>query len=287
MINKMKKIIIALSIVGLLGGCATNPITGRKQLNTVSEEQLFPQSFAAYKETLAKSQLSNDGYKNAQVTRVGKRIQAAVEKFFRETNNPGALKNYQWEYKVIESDELNAWCMPGGKVAFYTGILPVCKDDTGIAVVMGHEIAHAIANHGGERMSQGQLLGTVGQVGGILLGNSGASAVTQQGILQAYGIGSQVGILNYSRKHESEADEMGILFMALAGYDPTEAPAFWERMEQMTQASSDGKERVPEFMSTHPHPQTRINDLNKLMEVAKAVYQARSIAPYFEYKKRK
>ncbi|MFV0238277.1 MAG: M48 family metallopeptidase [Flavobacteriales bacterium] len=279
----MKKIITGLCSIVLFLGCATNPITGRKQLSMVSETNLFPQSFAAYQQTLKKSKLSTNAQHNAQVQRVGKRIQVAVEKFFNDIGKPHALANYKWEYKVIESDQLNAWCMPGGKVAFYTGILPVCKDDAGIAVVMGHEIAHAIANHGGERMSQGKLI-NIGS-SAVAIGAGGASASTQQAIMQAYGIGSQVGMLSYSRKHEAEADEMGILFMALAGYDPTVAPAFWERMEAMS--NTNGQQAPPEFMSTHPHPKTRIAELNAIMPIAKQVYQTKSIEPYFLAKKRK
>ncbi len=279
----MKRIITGILLSALIIGCATNPVTGRKQLSMVSESTLFPQSFAAYKQTLSESKVSTNTKYNAQVQRVGKRIQAAVEKFFTDMGKPEALANYQWEYKVIESEQLNAWCMPGGKVAFYTGILPVCKDDAGVAVVMGHEIAHAIANHGGERMSQGQLISLGGAA--VALGSGGASASTQELLMQAYGIGSQVGMLSYSRKHESEADEMGILFMALAGYDPLAAPAFWERMESMSAAS--GGENPPEFLSTHPHPKTRIDDLNALMPVAKQVYQTKSIQPYFQAKGKK
>ncbi len=279
----MKKIITGILLSTLIIGCATNPVTGRKQLSMVSESTLFPQSFAAYQQTLKKSKLSTNTKYNAQVQRVGKRIQAAVEKFFTDMGKSEALANYKWEYKVIESEQLNAWCMPGGKVAFYTGILPVCRDDNGVAVVMGHEIAHAIANHGGERMSQGQLIGLGGYA--VAMGSGGASASTQELLMQAYGIGSQVGMLSYSRKHESEADEMGLLFMALAGYDPFGAPAFWERMESMSAASKGGK--PPEFLSTHPHPKTRISDLNALMPVAKQVYQTKSIQPYFQAKGKK
>ncbi len=278
----MKKKFIGLLTAVLLIGCAVNPVTGRKQISTVSETDLFPQSFSAYQQTLSESKLSTNSEYNAQVQRVGKRIQTAVEKFFNDTGKSSALDNYKWEYKVIESDQLNAWCMPGGKVAFYTGILPVCENDAGMAVVMGHEIAHAIANHGGERMSQSGLIGTLGQIGAVAMGAGGVGTGTQQAIMQAYGIGSQATILKYSRKHESEADEMGILFMALAGYDPSVAPEFWNRMEAMTAAS--GGEAPPEFLSTHPHPQTRIHDLNLLMPIANQVYKTKSIQPYFKYK---
>ncbi len=263
----------------LISSCATNPVTGRSQLNTIPEETLFPQSFAIYNETLSKEKISTNAHYNQQVKRVGKRIQAAVEKFFNDINRLEALKNYRWEYKVVENKELNAWCLPGGKVAFYTGILPICQDDQGIAVVMGHEIAHAIANHGAERMSQSGLISGIGQLGGEALGVSGMNSNTQNLILQAYGVGSQVGILSYSRKHESEADEMGLLFMALAGYDPAAAPAFWKRM-----AAANSSASPPEFLSTHPHSSTRIADLNAMLPIAEQVYISKSIEPYFKAK---
>ncbi|MEN8139326.1 MAG: M48 family metallopeptidase [Bacteroidota bacterium] len=280
----MKKFLVLFVIIGLMSvGCGTNPVTGRKQLNFVSESQIFPQSFAAYQQVLDSVKISDNTVQVEQVKRVGLKIQKAVEKFFTEIGQPNTLDNYEWEYNVIESEQLNAWCMPGGKVAFYTGILPVCQDDAGIAVVMGHEIAHAIANHGAERMSQASVQNTVGQLGAIALGTAGTSEQNTQLILQAYGIGSQVGMLAYSRDHESEADEMGILFMALAGYDPTVAPEFWKRMQAMSSAS--GGQNPPEFLSTHPHPTTRIDDLNNMMPYAVEAYKTGSVKKYLDSKK--
>ncbi|MFT5754522.1 MAG: putative Zn-dependent protease, partial [Flavobacterium sp.] len=177
--------------------------------------------------------------------------------------NAGYLKDYQWEYNLVEDSAVNAWCMPGGKIVFYTGILPICKDDAGIAAVMGHEVAHALANHGQQRMSAG-LLQQVGQVGtAVLVGNK--SAETQALVMQAYGVGSQVGgMLPFSRSHESEADMIGLTLMAIAGYEPMNAVYVWERMS----ANSNGS-APPEFLSTHPSNQTRIRELTALVPEAK------------------
>jgi predicted Zn-dependent protease len=280
----MKLIFIMTLILMMLSSCATNPVTGRKQASTVTNADIFPQSFAAYNETLAKEKLSTNKAYNDQVTRVGRKIQASAERYFIEAGMPNYLKDYKWEYKVIESKELNAWCMPGGKVAFYTGIMPVCGDDAGLAVVMGHEIAHAIANHGAERMSQAQIQQTVGVLGAVALGAGGVSGGTSNLVLQAYGVGSEMGMLSYSRKHESEADEMGLLFMALAGYDPKEAPAFWKRME--AKSSEKGDSKPPVFLSTHPNSSTRVSDLTRLMPIAEEVYKTGSPKPYLDMKRK-
>ena len=202
------------------------------------------------------------------VKRVGKNIQEATTKFLTEKGYGELLKGYEWEFNLIESDQVNAFCMPGGKVAFYTGILPYCKDEVGVAVVMGHEVSHAIAEHGNERLSQ-QL---VQQLGGVALAVAvnEKPAETQALCMAAYGVGTQYGVmLPFSRKHESEADELGLYFMALAGYNPTEAPKFWERM------SKSGGQKPPEFLSTHPSDETRISDLNAHMPKAMEYYKNR------------
>lgn len=201
------------------------------------------------------------------VKNCGVRIQKAVETYMAQKNLQKQLEGFQWEFNLIESETINAFCMPGGKVAFYTGIMPLCKDEIGVAVVMGHEIAHAIANHGGERMSQGLLQ----QMGGVALSVAlkEKAESTQQLALAAYGAGSNVfGILPFSRLHETEADKLGIIFMAMAGYNPQEAPKFWQRMA----ALNKGK-KPPEFLSTHPSDQTRIDNLNKAMPEALTYYK--------------
>ena len=191
------------------------------------------------------------------VVRVGKRIQKAVETYFANEGLDGQLKNYSWEYNLIEDNQVNAWAMPGGKVAFYTGILPICQDDAGVAVVMGHEIAHAVANHGRERMSQG-LIAQLG-LSSLQAALGQNPTATKNLLLQASGAATQLGVLAFSRSQESEADRLGLIFMSMAGYDPKEAPQFWQRMAQ----NSGGGGSTPQFLSTHPSTDTRISDLNR------------------------
>jgi len=220
-----------------------------------------------YQEVISKSSLSTNQEQVAMVKRVGIKIQKAVEQYLAQKGASDQLAGFAWEFNLIQDDKtVNAWCMPGGKVAFYTGIIPICKDETGIAVVMGHEVAHAIANHGKERMSQGLLQ----QFGlSTLSAAMGQNAtMTKQIFLQAIGMGANLGMLKFSRQHESEADRIGLIFMAMAGYDPRQAPKFWERMTSM----SNGR-KPPEFMSTHPSDRSRIKDLNGWMPEALAVYR--------------
>ncbi|HBH21851.1 MAG TPA: peptidase M48 [Cytophagales bacterium] len=247
----------------MIYSCATVPVTGRSQLSLISNSEILPMSFSQYEQVMDSSKLSDDKEKVQMIKTVGNRIQLAVEEFMREKGHSDELNGYEWEFNLIDADVANAWCMPGGKVAFYTGILPICKDETGVAVVMGHEVAHAIANHGRERMSQG----LVQQMGGVALSVALDEQPEQTQALfgQAYAIGSSVGVmLPFSRLHESEADKLGLYFMALAGYDPNEAPKFWERMK-----AASGGQAPPEFLSTHPSNETRINDLKA--EIPKAM----------------
>jgi predicted Zn-dependent protease len=198
---------------------------------------------------------------------VGGRVQRAVEEYFAGLGRSGELKDYKWEFNLIESAEVNAWCMPGGKVAFYTGILPVCRNDTGIAVVMGHEVAHAVAKHGAERMSHGLLA----QMGGMALSAALANEPqrTQALWMGAFGLGAQYGVLlPFSRTQESEADHLGLVFMAKAGYSPEAAIAFWQRM-----SAQGGGAAPPEFMSTHPSDQTRIENIQRLLPEALKEYK--------------
>jgi predicted Zn-dependent protease len=249
--------------------CATVPITERRSLQLLPDSELMAMSLQQYAEVLKQSKLSTDPQKIQMVRRVGERIAGAAEDFFREAGMEAEIKNYKWEFNLIDDDKMvNAWCMPGGKVAVYTGLLPVAKDETGLAVVMGHEIAHAIARHGNERMSQGLLL----QLGGIGLAaamgsNPGATANI---FMAAYGAGAQLGfLLPYSRMHEGEADRIGLVLMAKAGYDPRQAIPFWERMNQA------GGARPPEFLSTHPAPETRIAKIRELIPEAMRHYRPR------------
>lgn len=258
----------AVALTVLLAACATVPITGRRQLSLISDSQMNTMSFTQYDQVIAESKLSKDATKTAQVRRVGVDIQHAVEKYFQQQGQSQQLQGYEWEFNLIESEEANAWCMPGGKVAFYTGILPLCKDDTGVAVVMGHEVAHAVAKHGSERMSQQMAL----QLGGLALSEAMSSKPEQTRNLWmgVFGLGAQVGVmLPFSRSHESEADRLGLIFMAMAGYDPRQAPKFWERM------AVEGGGSPPEFLSTHPSDATRVRQLNEYMAEALPYYQGR------------
>ena len=250
-------------------GCATVPVTGRKSLNLLPDSELLSMSLQQYDDVLKKSKLSNDPAKVHMVNRVGERIARATEQFFKEQGMESEIRNYKWEFTLIEDDKVaNAWCMPGGKVAVYTGILPITQNDTGLAVVMGHEISHAIAKHGNERMSQ-QLLAQLGAVGlsAALSSNPGA---TSEIFMAAYGLGANVGILlPYSRVQESEADHIGLILMAKAGYDPREAVPFWKRMNEK------GGSRPPEFLSTHPAPETRIKDIEAEIPGAMKYYKGK------------
>ncbi|MFT7035666.1 MAG: putative Zn-dependent protease [Cyclobacteriaceae bacterium] len=258
--------ILLICTAMFLYDCATVPITGRRQLNLVSNSEIIPMSFQQYGEVLKTSKLSTDKKQTAMIKNVGDRIKTAVEQYMKDNNASDQLEGFGWEFNLIEEDVQNAWCMPGGKVAFYTGIMSTCKTETGVAVVMGHEVAHAIANHGRERMSQGLL--TQGALGGLSAAMGQNPTGTQELLMQSIGAGTQIGMLKFSRQHESEADKLGLIFMAIAGYDPNEAPDFWGRM------SSGGGEQPPEFMSTHPSHDTRISDLKAQIPNALKYYEA-------------
>jgi len=263
--------LVALSacVVFLIVSCASAPVTERRGLHLVPDSELTSMSLQEYNKVLKSSKLSADTTKVAMVRRVGQRIAAASEELLEETGRGGDIRNYKWEFNLIEDDKtVNAWCMPGGKVAVYTGLLPVAQDESGLAVVMGHEVAHAIAKHGNERMSQG-LLAQFGAIG-LSLALARSPGVTSDIFMQAYGVGAQVGfLLPYSRIHESEADRIGLVLMAKAGYDPRAAIGLWQRM------NARGGARPPEFLSTHPAPESRIRNIESLMPEAMQYYKAR------------
>ena len=255
----------SIFILLLLIACATVPITGRKTVNLIPVATINSLSFQQYSDFIAGNKTVTGTSDAAMVKRVGQRIQLAVEQYFAENNMSHHLNGYEWEFNLVDDSAVNAWCMPGGKVVVYSGILPVTRDETGLAVVMGHEIAHAVANHGNERMSQGLLV----QMGGMALDKALESKPEEtRGLaMLAFGVGANVGVLlPYSRLHESEADHMGLIFMAMAGYNPVEAPGFWERM------MAQGGNRPPEFLSTHPDPSNRIEDLKRNMPKALEYY---------------
>ena len=251
----------ALAVLGalLLAGCTTVTETGRSQFNMVSADEEMKLGAAAFQETKQKTPVSRDAQANAMVQRAGQRIAAVAN-----------LANAQWEFVLFESPEANAWCLPGGKVGVYTGILPITKDEAGLATVIGHEVAHASAHHGVERMSQQMAAQLGGNVAGALA--SGQSQTTQALVGQAYGVASEVGVmLPYSRKHESEADYIGLLYMARAGYDPAAAVAFWERFSEYSR--QHGGSQGLSFLRTHPLDAQRIQDLQAQLPKARAEYE--------------
>ena len=268
----MKKSIPAgiLSLFFLVS-CSVVPMTGRKQFVAIPASQMIALSNDSYSQVLAESELSSNRTYVEMVQSVGKRLTVAVEAYLKANGLGNAIDGYNWQYNVIVSDQLNAWCMPGGQIAFYEGIMPVCRDEAGVAVVMGHEIAHAVAKHGNERLSQQLAI----QLGGIALSEALKTEPqkTRELAMLAFGVGAQVGVLlPYSRTHETEADELGLYFMAMAGYNPEVAPEFWQRMDQ------GAENRPPEFLSTHPHPHNRIHHLNQIMPRAKEYYNTHKIA---------
>ena len=254
------------AVVLVFNACDTVPISGRKQLRLISERDMIGMSLQAYDDFLDTSQVLPDTHKDVIVVRrIGNRIKDAVVKYLTDNGELKRIDGFEWEFNVVNDETVNAWCMPGGKVVVYTGILPVTKDEKSLAVVMGHEIAHAVARHGNERMSQGLAV----QLGGLALSValSEHAPETQNLFLQSYGLGSNLGILAYSRNHESEADKLGLVFMAMAGYDPESAIGFWQRM------SEQGGQAPPQILSTHPSDETRIADLKAFMPEALKYYK--------------
>ncbi|ADQ81805.1 M48 family metallopeptidase [Riemerella anatipestifer] len=262
------KTLLGASVLTLgLVACATNPLTGRKSLQFMNNSQLASMSLEQYQSTLSKAKVISGTTEARQVKNVGLRIKNAAENYYRSIGREGDLSSYQWEFNLIDDKQLNAWCMPGGKVAFYTGIMPVCKNETGVAVVMGHEVAHALAGHGNERISSAMVAQGLGMVAGASIKNQ----ALRQVFSVAYPLGSQAAQLAYGRKQELEADEMGLYIMAMAGYDPREAQPFWQRMES---ASGGSASRQPEFLSTHPNPEHRRADIQKHLPKALEYYKA-------------
>lgn len=265
----MKKLII-ISVIALgIWACSQVPVTGRKQINLLPNGQMAEMSLANYNEFLTenKGKVLTSGKEVEMVRSVGKKIATAVETYLKQNGLESRVADFNWEFNVVNDKAVNAWCMPGGRVVFYTGILPVCKDETGIAVVMGHEIAHAVANHGNERMSQGMMQ----EFGFSILDQalSQKPEATRNLFLTAFGAGSNVlGILPFSRLHESEADKLGLIFMAMAGYDPQAATSFWQRMASL------GGQQPPEMLSTHPASDTRIRQIQEFLPEAQKYYKA-------------
>jgi predicted Zn-dependent protease len=267
-IIKMKHINLAIVLLFfcLVFSCAKNPFTGKSTLALVPNSEILPTAFQQYSQFLSENKVIAGTSDAKSVELVGKKIKDAAEKWLNVNGYDGYLKDYQWEYKLVNSKDVNAWCMPGGKIVVYSGILHITKDEAGLATVLGHEVSHALANHGQQRMSAG-LLQQLGAAGvGVAVGSK--SEQTQQIAMTAYGAATQYGgMLPFSRSHESEADKIGLTLMAIAGYNPEQSVVFWERMAANSAASGKAP---PEFASTHPSDATRIADLKALIPQAKA-----------------
>ena len=252
----MKKISI-LFISLLIFACSQNPITGRKQLTLMGEDQMNTMALQEYHQFLTdnKTKVVPTGVDVEMVKKVGTKIATAVTDYMTQIGMGEKMQTYKWEFNVVKDSVANAWCMPGGKVVVYTALFPITKTEAGLAVVLGHEISHAIASHGNERMSQ-QMLEQLG-FSALDVAMANKPEQTRSLFQGAIGMGVQLGLtLPFNRKQESEADRMGLIFMAMAGYDPNEAVTFWTRM-----AAQNNGQKVPEFLSTHPSDETRINDI--------------------------
>lgn len=259
------RVVAVFGLLIWLFSCARVPISNRRQVNLLPEVQMIGMAQASYADFLSQHPVAPDYDRDAEMlNRVGFKIAEAVEKYMTDQHMLNRIEGFEWEFKLVQDPLVNAWCMPGGKIVFYTGILPICESEEGVAVVMGHEIAHAIARHGNERMSQQLII----QAGGATLAvlTQERPQLAQDLFFMSYGVGTSLGALAFSRQHETEADQLGLIFMALAGYNPQEAPLFWERM------AAQGGGAPPEFLSTHPSHETRIADLNAFLPEAMSYY---------------
>ncbi|MBC8481822.1 MAG: M48 family metallopeptidase [Planctomycetes bacterium] len=264
--NRLIACMLLLPNLCILTSCSEVAITGRQQLNIVPDSLMNSLSLQSYNDFLSQTKKSTDSQKNSMVNKVGKNVAAAVETYCYENNLSDRVKGFSWEFNLIDDPNENAWAMPGGKIVVYSGLLDITQSEAGLAVIMAHEVAHVIARHGSERMSQSLLV----DMGGMALSQALAEspAKTQNLFLRSYSIGTQYGVLlPYSRTHETEADRLGLIFMALAGYNPNEAVALWQRMA----ANSKGP-KPPELLSTHPADQTRIANIKSFLPEAMKYY---------------
>lgn len=250
--------------VFLMQGCGSVPITGRRQLMLVSDQQVISLSLQQYQDYINTAYIITGTSEAQTVQRVGMRIAKAVETFLKNNGASSEIKNYTWEFKLVKDNSINAFAMPGGKVVVYSGLLPVTQNEASLAVVIGHEIGHVVAKHANERISQQLALQYGSAVAGELLGGVAATQIGQT----VFGLGAQMGVmLPYARKQEYEADELGLIFMAMAGYDPRVAIPFWTRMAQSSQGG-----KIPEFLSTHPTDAKRIGNMEKILPEALKYY---------------
>ncbi|MBS1630962.1 MAG: M48 family metallopeptidase [Bacteroidetes bacterium] len=265
----IKSTLLSFFLAILLFACSRNSITGRKQFKLLPESEMQAMALQQYNQFLTTSKVVAIANKDAEmVKRVGQRITKVVESYYASKGLAKELEGYKWEYNLVDSKDVNAWCMPGGKIVVYTGLLPITQNEAALAVVMGHEVSHAIFNHGNERMSQ--QLGAAAVQEGLNVALANKPTETRNLFLTSFGLGAQLGLLlPFSRKHESEADHYGLLWAAMAGYDPREAIPLWQRMEK----ASNGQ-KPPEFLSTHPSEGHRIENLQKYMPEAMKYYEA-------------
>ena len=264
----MKKLLFLFSILLMLSGCSSVPLTGRKQILLVSDQDILSSSLTQYSDYIKGAKKSSSSKKSALVSRVGQRIAKATEDYLRNNGLESELKNFAWEFNLVQDNQLNAFCMPGGKIVVYEGLLNIVSSEDELAVVVGHEVAHAVAKHSNERMSQ-QIMAQYG-MSIVNAAVSKRSAAVRQMAGTVFGLGAQYGVmLPFSRKHESEADLMGLVLMTMAGYNPDVAVGFWQKMS----AGSQGK--VPEIMSTHPSDQRRIADIQRALPDIKAKFGKR------------
>lgn len=264
----MRKALLALSATALLLGlpsCYTNPVTGRRALSLVDDGTMRQMASQEYTKFLSSNRPQRGTRDAEMVQRVGTKLTAAVQQYLSSRGQSDLISGYQWEFNLVNNNEVNAWCMPGGKVAVYTGIMPLAQNEAGLATVVGHEIAHAVARHASERASQQVAAQFGGQALGAVLGSNPGAA--SQVFNAAVGIGTQGALLKFSRDQESEADKMGVIFMAMAGYNPSESINFWSRM------SAKSGEKPPEILSTHPSDQTRMSNLRKWIPEAMKYYK--------------
>jgi predicted Zn-dependent protease len=266
---RINRVILIFWLAGMmLIACSRVPISGRRQVNMLPEGTLMSMSLTQYREFLSQNRpLPESNPDAAMIKRVGNKISSSVNTFMRQKKQHKRVKDFKWEFNLVDDPMVNAWCMPGGKVVFYTGILPITQNEAGAAVVMGHEVAHAVARHGNERLSQ-QLLVAGGGIG-LAIALNERPAQTRDMFLASYGVATTLGVLAYSRQHESEADKMGLVFMAMAGYNPEAAVGFWQRMAQQ----AAGTPQPPVFLSTHPSSERRIKDIQEFLPQARKYYK--------------
>ena len=280
---KTRKYLLLMVAALILAACGTSrivPVTGRKQSVYSNNAEILTSSFSEYKNFVNTAKLSTNANNTAMVKRVGQKLAAAVETYLRNNGYEAEVQNYNWEFNLVQDKQVNAFCMPGGKIVVYEGLLPVTQTEAALAIVLGHEIAHAVAYHSSEQYQKQIKQQTIGQVAGAVLTSAGMGSNTASTLSTLYGLGSQMATLKYSRDNETEADHIGLIFAAMAGYDPNEAITFWQRMA----ASSNNS--TPAFLSTHPTDTQRIAHIKKILPEALKYYNKGGVSTSTSGKKK-